>query len=472
MINQLLAQKHQMKISPMQIHLLDLYALNTLELEQRFKSELEDNPFLEAAEEEPEESTEKKADEVQDYQDWDEFANNENAENDKLTFQSYLSSEVLPSKPLVYFADFREEAKQQLHMLELSDRQSDIAAFIIDMLNDKGMLDRSIEDIVEDYSFKKQCLVNTKDVEDALAIVRTLEPVGLGVSTIQDCLLMQLKNLDNNCDTAHLARMLVEDHYNELTNRQFERIYQSLHINGEQLRQVLAYIARLKFYPVRESQSSYEPRYTIIPDMVVTRIGNSIEVNLYKSRKDSFYINQSLYEESARACGKKDKLSQQYIKDKIQSAQWFINAVKQREENMLTIMKCIVQLQYEYFLDGDIMLLKPMILRNIADITGYDLATISRITGNKHVDTHFGPISIKSLFSEGISDQSGKIISSKVIQSIIEETITQEDKGKPYTDQQLVNLLVDKGYKIARRTVTKYREHLKIPVAQVRAVVF
>ncbi len=472
MINQLQAQKQQMKISPLQIHLLDLYALTTLELEQRFRKELEDNPFLEANEETTAEAEEKKADEVQDYQDWDEFAHDDNTENDKLTFQTYLNSDVLPSKPLACFTDFREDARQQLYMLELSDKQTDIAIFIIDMLNDKGMLDRSIEDITEDYSFKKQCITDVEDIKEALLVLQKLEPEGLGVSSIQECLLIQLKNRDGACPTVRLATLLIDKYYHELTNRQFEKIYHALHINAEQFREVLAYISHLKFYPVREIQASYEPRYTIVPDLVVSKIGNDIHVGLHKSKKDSFYINHTLYEESARACGKKDRLSQQYIKEKIQSAQWFINAVKQREENMLEIMKCIVQLQQEYFIDGDVMQLKPMVLRNIADITGLDLATISRITGNKHVDTHFGPISLKSLFSEGISDQKGKVISNKVIQSVIEETITKEDKCNPYTDQQLMNVLVSKGYKIARRTVTKYREHLKIPVAQVRAVVF
>lgn len=471
MINQSQIQKQQMKISPQQIHLLNLYALSTLELEQRLKNELEENPFLEASEEDGDELAEQKANDTQDYQDWDEYAYSDDMENDKLAFQSYLNTEEVPSKPLVYFTDFKEDAKQQLRLLEVDEYMSEIAAYIIDMLNDRGMLDRSMDELVEDISFKKQCLVELEDVEAALAIVQTLEPIGIGVSTIRDCLLMQLKAMDKeDSRTARLAQLLVEQHYDELINRQFEKIYHALRINGDQLRKVLAFIGKLKFYPVRETTATYEPRQTIIPDFVINRVGDTIQVNLYKSKKDSFFINQSLYEQSASACGTKDKTSQQYIKNKLQSAQWFIDAVKQREETMLKIMKCIVQIQHDYFMDGDIMLIKPMVLRHISDITGLDLATISRITGNKHADTHFGPVCLKNLFSEGIADQTGKVISSKVIQNIIEETIVQEDKCKPYTDQQLVNILMDRGYKIARRTVTKYREHMKIPIAQVRAV--
>lgn len=472
MINQSLTQKQQMKISPQQIHLLNLYALNTIELEQRLRNELEENPFLETKDEDGAELSEKTSDEVQDYQDWDEFAHDDNIENDRLTYQSYLNTGEIPSKPLVYFTDFREDAKQQLRMLELDEEHTEMALYIIDMLNDKGILDRPMDDLIEDISFKKQHIVNKEEIEAAIKTVQTLEPLGLGVTTIRECLLVQLKQMDSNCRTVRLAMLLVEQHYDELINRQFEKIYHSLRVDGEQLRDILSFIAKLKFYPVREQASTYEPRHTIIPDIIISRAGDSIQVALCKSKKDTVFINQSLYQQSAEAGNSKDKSSQQYIRNKLQSAQWFVNAIKQREDNFLTIMQCIVKLQYEYFLDGDIRLLKPMVLRNIADITGLDLATISRITGNKHADTHFGPISLKSLFSEGVADENGTITSSKVIQSIIEETIAEEDKCKPYTDQQLVSLLMESGYKIARRTVAKYREALKIPIAQVRAVVY
>ncbi len=470
MLQQSQAQKQQMKISPQQIHLLNFYALTSLEIEQRMKNELEENPFLEANDEPVDDVMDKNGADDNDCQDWEEY-NNRESENDMPTVQSYLNTEEVPSRPLVYYVDFKEDAKQQLHLLELDEEKTEIAAYVIDMLNDKGMLERSADEMAEDISFKKQSLVDANTVTEAIKIVQTLEPIGLGVYTIQECLSTQLRAISKEDNrVAKLAAVLVDAHYDELINRQFEKIYHAMRIDGEYLRKILTFISKLKFYPVRETSSSYEPRQTILPDFIINRVGETVQVNLFKSKKDSFYINQSLYDQSVDACAAKDKTSQQYIKNKLQSARWMIDAIKQREETMLKVMNCIVKLQQDYFVDGDVMQIKPMVLRNIADETGLDLATISRITGNKHAETHFGPVCLKNLFSEGITDTSGKVISSKVIQNIIEGTITAEDKCKPYTDQQLVNILTDHGYKIARRTVAKYREHMKIPIAQVRAV--
>lgn len=253
-------------------------------------------------------------------------------------------------------------------------------------------------------------------------------------------------------------------------HRQFEKIYHALNVDEEELRVVLNLIGSLKFYPVSETASNYEPKNTIIPDYIITRFGDSIQVNLQSSKSNSVFVNQSLYEQLAQQTSRKDRSSNQYVKSKLQSAQWFVNAVKQREDTMMRIMQCIVQIQHEYFLEGDIRLLKPMVLRNVADQSGLDISTVSRITSNKYADTHFGLIYLKDLFSEGIADKKGEVISNKVIQSVIEEAISTEDKRHPYTDQQLVNILSSKGYNIARRTVAKYREQLKIPIAQIRAV--
>jgi len=233
---------------------------------------------------------------------------------------------------------------------------------------------------------------------------------------------------------------------------------------------VLSLIGSLKFYPISEEASNYEPKNTIIPDYIVTKFGDSIQVNLYSSRSANIFVNQSLYDQLSTQVSAKDKSANQYVKSKLQSAQWFVNAVKQREDTMMRIMQCIIQMQQEFFADGDIRLLKPMVLRNVSDMSGLDISTISRITSNKYADTHFGLLYLKDLFSEGIADKKGEVISNKVIQSVIEETISKEDKQHPYTDQQLVNILSSKGYNIARRTVAKYREQMRIPIAQIRAV--
>src|SRR5690606_31509598 len=220
---------------------------------------------------------------------------------------------------------------------------------------------------------------------------------------------------------------------------------------------------------VSENVSAFEPKTTIIPDFIITRYGDTIQVNLYSTKANAVFVNQSLFDQLAQQTGK-DRGATQYVKSKLQSAQWFVNAVKQREETMMKIMQCIVEIQHDYFMEGDIRLLKPMVLRNVADKSGMDISTVSRITSNKYAETHFGLIYLKDLFSEGIANQKGQVVSNKVIQSVIEETISNEDKRKPYTDQQLVQILTGQGYNIARRTVAKYREQLGIPIAQIRSV--
>jgi RNA polymerase sigma-54 factor len=252
-------------------------------------------------------------------------------------------------------------------------------------------------------------------------------------------------------------------------HRQFEKIRHVLKVEEEELHLALNLVSKLKFYPVMEV-SKRDPKNTIIPDFIITNYGNSIQVNLYTARSASVFVNQSLHDQLACLVSNKDKTASQYVKSKLNSAEWFVNAVKQREDTMLRVMQSIVELQPEYFADGDIRLLKPMVIRNVADISGLDISTISRITSNKYAETHFGLLYLKQLFSEGIADKTGNVISNKVIQSIISDTIQAEDKKHPYSDQQLVNLLSAGGYNVARRTVAKYRDQLQIPIAQIRAV--
>ena len=275
---------------------------------------------------------------------------------------------------------------------------------------------------------------------------------------------MNTKRPDVKCAIA-----LLQDHYNDLTHRQFEKLHHALKIDDEELRMVLNLIGTLKFAPVTEKSGS-DQKNTIIPDIIVTNYGDTVQVSLYSSRSASVFVNQSLHDQLAAQVSNKDRTAVQYIKSKLSSAEWFVNAVKQREDTMLRIMRCIVEMQHDYFIDGDIRLLKPMVLRNVAEKSGLDISTISRITSNKYADTHFGLVYLKKLFSEGIADKKGDVISNKVIQSVIEETISSEDKKHPYTDQQLVNLLSGKGYNIARRTVAKYRDLMHVPIAQIRAV--
>jgi RNA polymerase sigma-54 factor len=469
MISQQQTQKQQLKILPQQIQLLNLYFLNSLELEQRIKNELEENPFLDAKNEEQDSEEKINAGDVQDYQDFDEYMYDD-VPDYKAEYQNYFHTEDTPNIALASYTHFKDEAKQQLRLLDITEDERENAEYIIDVLNNQGLMDKPLDEVADDLSFHRQSLIDVDVIKRALAIVQTLEPIGIGACSIQECLLLQLKNMDQKRPDIRCALKLVQNHYNDLTHRQFEKIHHGLGIDEEELRVVLNLIGSLKFYPVSETSSNYEPKNTIIPDFIITRYGDNIQVNLATSKSNNVFVNQSLFEQLSQQCSTRDRSSNQYIKSKLQSAQWFVNAVKQREDTMMRIMQCIVQIQHDYFIEGDIRLLKPMVLRNVADQAGLDISTVSRITSNKYAETHFGLVYLKDLFSEGIADKKGEVISNKVIQSVIEEAISGEDKKRPYTDQQLVNILSAKGYNIARRTVAKYREQMRIPIAQIRAV--
>lgn len=471
MISQQQTQKQQIKILPQQIQLLNLFFLNTPELEQRLKNELEENYLLDMKSETEDERTESLSDKDQakDYQDWDEYGYDD-VPDYKSEYQNYFSTEDAPAMPIRSVTDFKEEARQQLSMLELEKEELAIACYLIDMLNPNGLLERPLDEIADDLSFTLHKLIEPETLENVLKYVQQLEPVGIGARSIRECLLLQLQQMDNRRPDIRCAVKLVRDHYDDLMHRQFEKIQQALSVEDDELRMIFALIGKLKFHPVAENESSVEAKHTIIPDFVVTRTGEVTQVHLTSSRGDNVFVNQSLYEQLVQQCSKRDRSSEQYIKSKFQSAQWFVNAIRQREETMLRIMNCIVELQQDYFVEGDIHQLKPMVLRNIAEKTGYDISTVSRITSNKYAETHFGIVSLKDLFSEGIADKKGEVISNKVIQCVIEEAISAEDKRAPFTDQQLVAILSGRGYNIARRTVAKYREQLQIPIAQIRAM--
>lgn len=470
MIAQQQSQRQQLKILPQQIQLLNLYFLNSMELEQRIKNELEENPFLDAmeAKKDDEENSKLTKETVQDFEDWDEHGYDDLSDY-KSEYQNYFDQEAMPDRAIVNIATFKERAREQLHMLDLSPSDMETAEYIIDVLNAHGLMDRDLDEVADDMSFHFQTVIETETIKRGLAIVQTLEPVGIGACSIRECLLLQLKNMDVKRPDVKCAINLLEHHYNDLTHRQFEKIHHALKIDDEELRVVLSLIGGLNFYPVIET-SQDDPKDTIIPDYIITNYGDSIQVNLCSGRSGSVFVNQSLHDQLASQVSSKDKTASQYVKSKLSSAQWFVNAVKQREDTMLRIMKCIVELQRDFFVDGDIRLLKPMVLRNVADMSGMDISTISRITSNKYAETHFGLLYIKKLFSEGIADKKGDVISNKVIQSVIGDAISHEDKKHPYTDQQLVNILSGQGYNIARRTVAKYREQMQIPIAQIRAV--
>jgi RNA polymerase sigma-54 factor len=469
MINQHLAQKQRLKILPQQIQLLNFFHLNTMELEQRILQEIEDNPLLEDQKNEFEPEVDKyNKDAVQDYQDWEEYGYDDIPDY-KCEYGNYLHNDKLPERPITNNFDFRISLKEQFKLASDDPQEVVIAEFIIDSLNDSGLMEQNMEALAEDYSFKLNRWVEPEGLEKILLKIQELEPVGIGARSIKECLLIQLNRMNTKRPDVKTAIHLLQDHFHDLHNRNMDKIKAQLMIDEEELKIILRLIASLKMRPVCELQEGVNQN--IVPDFIIVRTGDLIEVQLYRQRSESLNINSS-WKEMATQNAKvtTDKSAVQYIKSKLQSAQWFIHAVQQRESTMLRIMKAIVELQYDYFMTGDINQLKPMILKNIAEMVGVDISTVSRITCNKYAESPFGLLLLKDLFTEGIANQKGQVISNKVIQSAIEEVIETEDKHNPYTDQQLVKILSQKGFSVARRTVAKYREQLQIPVSHVRGL--
>jgi RNA polymerase sigma-54 factor len=469
MINQHLAQKQRLKILPQQIQLLNFFHLNTLELEQRILQEIEDNPLLEDQKNEFDTDVDKfSKDSVQDYQDWEEYGYDDIPDY-KFEYGNYLHNDKLPERPITNSFDYRAALKDQFKLSSEDPRDIFLAEFIIDSLNDSGLMEQSMEDLAADFSFKQNKWVEVEEIERILLKIQEFEPVGIAARSIKECLLIQLSKMNGKRPDVKMAVKLLEQHFNDLHNRNMDKIKNQLNIDEEELKIVLRLIATLKMRPVCELQEGVN--HNIVPDFIINRTGENIEVQLYRQRSESLNINSS-WKEMAQHNAKvtTDKSAVQYIKNKLQSAQWFIHAVQQRESTMLRIMKAIVILQHDYFMTGDINQLKPMILKNIAEIVGVDISTVSRITCNKYAESPFGLLLLKDLFTEGIANQKGQVISNKVIQSAIEEVIETEDKQNPYTDQQLVKILSQKGFSVARRTVAKYREQLQIPVSHVRGL--
>ncbi len=471
MINQRLAQKQRLKILPQQIQLLNFFHLNTLELEQRILQELEDNPMLDDQKADFEELADKfSKDNVQDYQDWEEHGYDDIPDY-KLEYSNYLPDDKVPERPISGGYDYRRILKEQYKISCTNEQEAELAEYIIDSLNENGLMEQGLTELAEDLSFKHHKWVEADDVLAVLLRIQNLDPVGVGARNVRECLLIQLSRMNGKRPDVKMAIRLLENHFTDLHNRNMDKIKNHLKLDDEELKIVLQLISTLKMKPVCEQEDGVSGNQNILPDFIILQSGELLEVQLYKYRSESLNINASWKQ---MAEGSKtvttDKSAMQYLKNKLQSAQWFISAVQQREATMLKIMRAIVHLQYDYFLTGDINLLKPMILKNIAEIVGVDISTVSRITCNKYVESPFGLLLLKDLFTEGIANVQGQVISNKVIQSAIEDVIETEDKHNPFTDQQLVNILAQKGFSVARRTVAKYREQLQIPVSHVRGL--
>jgi len=469
MLSQVQTQKQVHKILPQQIELLHFLHLNSLELDQRIQDEINENPMLEESASGADENGDKFSKEaIQDFQGYEEYAYDDIPDY-KMEYKNYLPAETIPDRPLADTVDFREDLKKQCRFVALPEEQYALLDFLIDSIDNNGFLEQDAEALATEFSFRTKQWIEAGDVEQALKYIKELEPVGVGARDARECLLIQLKAMNTKRPDVKMAIHLLEDFFPDLRSCNMEKIKHALQLEEDEVRIIIRLIATLKTKPVSESSTVNN---TIIPDFIIHRDGEELEATLYRQRSSSLHISQSWMEKvhSVDQDHHTDKATRQYLRNKLSAAQWFISAIELRESNMLKVMHAILQMQYNYFLTGDIMQLKPMILKNIADKVGLDISTVSRITCNKYVETPIGTILLKDLFSEGLPNKEGDTISNKVIQNTIEDVIKSEDKNRPYTDKELVAILSAKGYEVARRTVAKYRNLLKIPISQMRGI--
>jgi len=470
MLNLIQTQKQTLKISPAQIQLLNFLQLNTLELEQHIKNELEENPLLEEGEEvtgdfdaSAENAQNSSEDRTQDYMDWEEFREDDTPDY-RTRINNFSDEDNTYTPTLVEMTSWRQELKEQFHLMPLTERQQVLADFLVDSLTDEGYLTYTAEALTDDVSFTIGLYVEETEVEEIVQILRKMDPPGLGASNLQDCLLMQLERRQD--EKTKMAAELVKKRFEDLAARNYEKLMRLSNLTFEELKDTLALIATLNPQPVMGSQTgALIVKDNIVPDYIVTVEGDSVDVELNNKRIPPLIINKSYAQEVGGS-----RAANTYVNSKLNAANWLIEAIQQRENTMLKSMRTIVKLQADYFRTGDVRMLKPMVLRDIAERIQMDVSTISRVTSGKYAQTPFGIIHLKDLFTEGLMTNTGEEVSNRQIQLTLADLVSKEDKHNPFNDFQLAEMLADLGYPVARRTVAKYREQLDIPTATLRRV--
>lgn len=467
MLNLIQSQKQTLKISPSQIQLLNFFQLNSLELEQYIKNELEENPILEESNSQNDDFSDESFsadDRTQDYMDWDEF-HDDNLPDYRTRVNNFSEDDTFFAPTLVENISWREEVKQQFHLLVDTERQRFLADYLVDSLTDEGYLQVSLDSLVDDVSFSSGMFVDETEIQYLIDILHKLQPVGLGTSNLQECLLMQLER--SHFPTTNIAQKLVKEHFEELATRNYDKLKRLCTFSTDEIKDAVALIATLNPQPVVGGQSAtaLTVKDNVIPDYIITVEGELLEVSLNSRGIPPLSINKAYSE----ALGGSKEVNS-YLNAKINAANWLIEAIQQRENTMLKTMKAIVKLQKEFFVSGNIRLLKPMVLQDIADQIKMDISTVSRVTSGKYAQTPFGIIHLKELFTEGMKTNSGEEVSNRQIQLVLEELVTKEDKSNPLNDFQLTELLAQRGYQIARRTVAKYREILGILPSTLRRI--
>ena len=457
----------QQKLSPQQIQMIKLLELPSLSLEQRIKQEIEENPVLE-------ENRKEEVDEENGEISMDEYLKEDDTPAYKMRTNNYSRDD---NHPTVYISGGRtlqESLEEQLGYLNLSPRDNAIAKYLIGSLEDDGYLRRDLLSISDDIAFSVGLDLGVDELERVLRVVQSLEPSGVGARNLQECLLLQLGAADTLSESRALARRILSDYFEEFAKKHYDRLLLRLGVSRDEFAEAIEEIKLLSPKPGNLYADSLEDAAPyVVPDFILDNREGEMELRLNSYNIPDLKINRRYMEMirtslSGGITGEQDREALQFVKSKIDSAKWFISAIKQRHDTLLATMTEIFEYQRDYFVDGDPKKLRPMILKDIADRTGLDVSTISRVVNSKYVQTHFGILPLKSLFSEAMQTDSGEEVSSHEIKQILSDCIEDEDKRHPLTDEALMNILNDNGYHIARRTVAKYREMLKIPVARLR----
>ena len=479
-------QQLQQKLSPQQIQFIKLLQVPTAELESRIEEELEINPALEEAEpDHADESSEEPGPESEQEESPDDQSNDEPDISDYLKDDDFGSYKTQSDNgddeeddreiPYATGSTLQENLLTQLGFIGLDERQTTIAQQLIGSIEGDGYIRRALESIVNDLAFAQGVDTTIEEVEQLLVRIQSFDPVGIAARNLQECLLLQLNRMDDGNDVdVIVAKKIIEECYEEFTKKHYDKIQKKLDLDDEEyIRDAIELIVRLNPKPGGESGNMMAKNQVIIPDFMLSNNNGRLEVSLNSRNAPELKVSRA-YIDMFKAYDKGDKKDKKlreavtFVKQKLDSAKWFIDAIKQRQHTLLRTMQAIVEFQYDYFLDGNETRLRPMILKDIATLINMDISTVSRVASSKFIQTEFGVFPLKYFFSEGISTESGEEVSSREVKQIIKQLIDEEDKSKPLSDDKLEELLKEKGYNIARRTVAKYREQLNLPVARLR----
>jgi RNA polymerase sigma-54 factor len=484
MLKQNLQLKLSQKLSPQQIQLMKLIQLPTQAFEQRLKQELEENPALEGGKEDMEGDYDSDFDNSAD----DDYNDSETIGGDDINVDEYLSDDEIPDyrtqvnnyssddeeKTMPYAAgtSFTQHLISQLNTYRLTEEEYNIAEFLVGNVDESGYIRRSIPDIMDDLAFTQNIYTTEENIEKVLKIVHQLDPAGVGARNLQECLSIQLHRKEKNPDV-ELAINIIDNAFEQFTKKHYDKLIQKFDITELQLKDAIREIEHLNPKPGGSYSGNNRVVEHVVPDFAIRIVDGELELTLNGRNAPELHVSREYSDMLKGYKESKDKSKSQkdavlFIKQKLDAAKWFIEAIKQRQQTLFITMSAIMHYQKEYFLTGDERNLKPMILKDIADEISMDVSTVSRVANSKYVDTPYGTKLIKDFFSESMKNEQGEDVSTKEIKKILETVLEEEDKRKPLTDDTLAAILKDKGYPIARRTVAKYREQLDIPVARLR----